>query len=141
MDKYIGMALPPPPVGSGLDKVLSYVDSVTRHSAQSLVSLSPFIIPLLIAAALKITRWAGPLAALLAVVPVLAALLNAEKVLQEMTLMPLPDDRLKSEKKGTSVRPAHAAPVRYASVTASPTGPRCERGGPLRTGVPRRVVR
>lgn len=107
MDKYIAMALPPPPVGGGLDKTLAYVDAATRHSAQSLVSLSPFIIPLLIAAVLKITRWAGPLAAVVAVVPILAALLNAEGVLHEMALMPLPDDRLKTDKKGNPVRFAH----------------------------------
>jgi hypothetical protein len=95
--------LPPPPIGGGVDKVLSYADSFVRNSAQPLVSLSPFIIPVLIAVALKASNLFGPLAAVVATIPVLGALLNAENVLRERALLPLPEHKLNGGVKGTAV--------------------------------------
>jgi hypothetical protein len=103
MDKALSAALPAMPIGLGVDRLLSNLHQFVILSAQPLVSLSPFIIPLLIAVAWKLCAWMGPVAAVLAVVPVLGALLNAEAVLQERALMPLPGVQLRAERKGQPV--------------------------------------
>jgi hypothetical protein len=105
MSNKVAALLPPPPIGGGLDKLLCYVDSFVRNSAQPLISLSPFIIPVLIAMALKLTRLFGPLAAMVAVLPLIGALFNAENVLRERSLLPPPDHKLKGGSKGTAVSP------------------------------------
>ena len=94
---------PETPIGAGLDKGLAYVDRFVAFSAQSLVSLSPFIIPVVIAISWKIGQWFGLAAPLLLVLPVAGILINAEHVLQDRHLLPFPNHKLKAASKGKYV--------------------------------------
>lgn len=106
---------PEAPIGTGVDHFLALFNQSVISSAQPIVSLSPFIIPLLIAAALTVHRWLGPVAAALLVLPCLGALFNAEQVLQTRAMLPPPSELLSAKKQGTTVRadrsPGRAVPL------------------------------
>lgn len=95
---------PDMPIGHGFAHVLALADRWVVHSAQPLVSLSPFIIPLLLAIGWKLAQWFGFGVPLLLALPVVGALMTAEHELQDRALLPLPGDAIKPSSKGTWVR-------------------------------------
>jgi hypothetical protein len=100
--------LPDMPVGCGVDRGLAHLDRFVAFSAQTLVSLSPFIIPLMIAFGWQLGVWFGVAAPLIVLAPLFGALVNAEHELQDRALLPLPREKLKAAKKASPVR-AHGS--------------------------------
>ena len=95
---------PDMPVGQGLDTALSYTNRFVAHSSQTIVQLSPFIIPLMLAFGWHFTKWFGLGVPLLVLLPVFGALINAEHTLADRTLLPEPGERLNVVSNGKPVR-------------------------------------
>lgn len=94
---------PDMPINAGLEKMLAVTTTGIGSSAHTLLSLSYLIIPVSLAAAIKVFHWLGPFAALTTVLIPVTALLYAEACLGEQIILPTPGGSLPATKTGKPV--------------------------------------
>jgi hypothetical protein len=99
------------PVNAGLEKLLGVVAEGISKAAQSLMSLSFLILPVVLAVGIKMFQWLGPFPAAAAVLIPLSALFAAESILAERTILPLSGENLAPYATGKPVRSLPCAPA------------------------------
>ena len=102
LERYAALVFPELPVGCGVDRALWAISGAVEAAAPALVQLSPFIVPLCIAATYLTARVAGVVLAALIAAVALWALFWAESLVKERAILRPPVGVLKPVTVGRS---------------------------------------